>query len=105
MTAEGTVQIFRSLNDLESFVAAVGRLQFDVLQYRLRNEYGVETKLDPMSFECSAWLVGDVDTFKAPSDAMVVKDSRDRPVVLFRSPWSKNFAKERNPNHDLLEMG
>lgn len=105
MTAEGTVQIFRSLNDLESFVAAVGRLQFDVLQYRLRNEYGVETKLDPMSFECSAWLVGDVDTFKAPSDAMIVKDNRDRPVVLFRSPWSKNFARERNPNHSLLEMG
>ncbi|MFB3145927.1 MAG: peptide chain release factor 3, partial [Nitrospirales bacterium] len=74
-------------------------------QYRLRNEYRVETRLEALSFECSSWLVGDVNTFRAPSDAMVVKDQQDRPVVLFRSPWSKNFAKERNPEHDLLEMG
>ena len=105
MAAEGTVQIMRSLDELESFVAAVGRLQFDVLQFRLRNEYGVETKLESLPFECSSWLVGDVNAFRAPTDAMVVKDQLDRPVVLFRSPWSKNFAKERNPDHDLLEMG
>ncbi len=105
MAAEGTVQIMKSLDELEFFVAAVGRLQFDVLQYRLRNEYRVETRLEALSFECSSWLVGDVNTFRAPSDAMVVKDQQDRPVVLFRSPWSKNFAKERNPDHDLLEMG
>ena len=36
---------------------------------------------------------------------MIVKDHRDRPIVLFRSPWSKTFAKERNPDHDFLEMG
>lgn len=105
MAAEGTVQILRNLNDLEFFVGAVGRLQFDVLQYRLRSEYRVETKLDTLPFECSAWLVGDVATFKAPSDAMVLKDERGRPVVLFRSPWSKNFARERNPEHTLLDMG
>ncbi len=105
MAAEGTVQILRSLDDLESFVGAVGRLQFDVMQYRLRSEYRVETRLEPMTFESSAWLVGDVNTFKPPSDALVVKDERDRPVVLFRSPWSKNFARERNPDHILLDMG
>ena len=105
MAAEGTVQILRSLNDLESFVAAVGKLQFDVLQYRLRSEYRVEIKLDLMPFECSTWLVGDVKTFRPPSDAMVVKDQLDRPIVLFRTPWSKNFAQERNPHHTFLEMG
>jgi len=105
MAAEGTVQIMKSLDELDFFIAAVGRLQFDVLQFRLRNEYRVETRLELLPFECSSWLVGDVNTFRAPSDAMVVKDHMDRPVVLFRSPWSKNFAKERNPDHDLLEMG
>ena len=102
MAAEGTVQIMRSLDELEFFVAAVGRLQFDVLQFRLRNEYRVETKLETLTFECSSWLVGDVNTFRAPSDAMVVKDQIDRPVVLFRAPWSNIFDKERNPEHDLL---
>ena len=105
LALEGTIQIMRSLDDLEFFVGAVGRLQFDVLVFRLRSEYRVEVVLDVLSFESSSWLVGEVNTFKPPSDAMVVKDSRDRPVVLFRSPWSKNFARERNPNHSLLEMG
>jgi len=105
MALEGTIQLLRSLDELEFFVAAVGRLQFDVLQYRLRNEYRVETILDSLPFESSAWLEGDPSTFKAPSDATVVKDQRDRPIVLFRSAWSKNFARERNPQHTLLDMG
>jgi peptide chain release factor 3 len=76
-----------------------------VLEFRLKNEYRVKTIVDMLPYESSAWLVGDVETFKQPSDALVVKDSQDRPVVLFRSAWSKNFARERNPNHDFRDMG
>ena len=105
MTAEGTVQRLWSLDDLDFIVAGVGRLQFDVLQFRLRNEYRVETRLEPLPYECSAWLEGDLNAFRAPSDALIVKDQRGRSVVLFRSQWSKQFTKERHPDHDLLEMG
>ena len=105
LAKEGTIQIMRSLDGLEFFVAAVGRLQFDVLEFRLQNEYRVKTIVDMLPYESSAWLVGDVATFKPPSDALVVKDSQDRAVVLFRSAWSKNFARERNPNHDFRDMG
>ena len=105
MAQEGTVQIMRSLNDLESFVAAVGRLQFDVLQYRLRYEYRVETVLDLLPYTCSAWLEGDPNTFKAPSASMVVKDQRGRVVVLFGDNLMKTIARDRNPDHVLKEMG
>jgi peptide chain release factor 3 len=105
MTQEGTVQLLKSLNDQEPLIAAVGRLQFDVLQYRLRHEYRVETVLDPLSFTCSAWIEGDVATFKLPSDSMMVKDQRDRVVVLFETPLMKTIARDRNPNHQLLDMG
>jgi len=105
LAKEGTIQIMRSLDGLEFFVAAVGRLQFDVLEFRLQNEYRVKTIVDTLPYESSAWLVGDVETFKPPSDALVVKDSQDRAVVLFRSAWSKNFARERNPQHDFNDMG
>ena len=105
MAQEGTVQIMRSLNDLESLVAAVGRLQFDVLQYRLRHEYRVETILDALSFTCSAWLEGDPVTFKAPSASMIVKDQRGRVVVLFQDALMKNIGRDRNPDHVLKDMG
>jgi peptide chain release factor 3 len=105
MAQEGTVQILRSLNDLESLVAAVGRLQFDVLQYRLRHEYRVETVLDLLSYTCSAWLEGDPATFKTPSASMIVKDQRGRVVVLFQDVVMKNIGRERNPGHVLKDMG
>ena len=105
MAQEGTVQIMRSLNDLESLVAAVGRLQFDVLQYRLRHEYRVETVLDTLPFTCSAWLEGDPDTFKRPSASMIVKDQRGRVVVLFGDHLMKTIARDRNPDHVLKDMG
>lgn len=105
LAKEGTIQILRSLDGLEFFVAAVGKLQFDVLEFRLQSEYRVKTIVDMLPYESSAWLVGDVETFKPPSDALVVKDSQDRAVVLFRSAWSKTFARERNPQHDFKDMG
>ncbi len=105
MTQEGTVQLMKTLNDQEPLIAAVGRLQFDVLQYRLRDEYRVETILEPLSFTCSAWLEGDPAGFKLPSDSMMVRDERDRVVLLFETPLMKNIARDRNPHHRLLDMG
>ncbi|HWV44606.1 MAG TPA: peptide chain release factor 3 [Nitrospira sp.] len=105
MAQEGTVQIMRSLNDQDALIAAVGRLQFDVLQYRLRHEYRVETIMDTLPFTCSAWLDGDPSTFKSPSASMMVKDQRGRVVVLFGDQLMKTIARDRNPDHDLREMG
>lgn len=105
MAQEGTVQIMKSFNDQEALIAAVGRLQFDVLQYRLRQEYRVETVLDALPFTCSAWLDGDPSTFKQPSASMMVKDQRDRVVVLFGDQLMKTIARDRNPDHKLREMG
>lgn len=105
MAQEGTVQIFRALHDMESLVAVVGRLQFDVLQYRLRQEYRVETVLDQLPFTCSAWLEGDLSTFKAPSASLIAKDQRERMVVLFGDQLMKTTARDRNPTHSLKDMG
>ena len=105
MAQEGTVQIMRSFTDQEVLIAAVGRLQFEVLQYRLRHEYRVETVLDALPFTCSAWLEGDPSTFKAPSASMLVKDHRDRVVVLFADQLMKTIARDRNPDHVLRDMG
>lgn len=105
LVMEGTIQILRSLDGLDFFIGAVGRLQFDVLEFRLKSEYRVDAVLEIMSFEASAWLEGPIATFKIPSDEVVVKDGRGRPVVLFRSPWSKNYARKHNPDHTLLDMG
>ena len=103
---EGTVQLLRQPGDVSGrpIVAGVGRLQFEVLQFRLEHEYGCPTVIEPLPFESSAWLEGDPATFKKPTGAIVVFDRFDRPVVLFSSKWEKNYAVKENPSHRFLDM-
>ncbi len=105
LIAEGAVQLVKPEDGAhDSIVGAVGRLQFDVLQYRLEDEYGVETRLDPLPYESSAWLEGDRASFKPPTSAMMAKDQRGRILVLFRSEWDKRYAADQNPKHRLLDF-
>jgi peptide chain release factor 3 len=83
-------------------VAAVGRLQFDVLQYRLRDEYTVETRLEPLPFTCSGWLVGDPSTFEATPATTLALDARGRHVALFPSEWDRNYCAKQNPQHSFI---
>jgi peptide chain release factor 3 len=61
--------------------------------------------LDQLPYTCSAWLEGDVATFKAPSASMLVKDHRNAVVVLFGDQLMKTIARDRNPDHLLKDMG
>lgn len=105
LSAEGTIQLMYEFNDTFSypFLAAVGRLQFEVLQHRLRDEYKVDTRLDTLPYTCSAWIKGDASTFKVPFNSKLVQDCFDRPMVLFSNPWEKDYARKENPDHELLD--
>ena len=106
LAAEGTVQRLwaEERENSAPIVAAVGRLQFEVLQYRLRDEYGVETALEPLPYECSAWLQGDRASFVVPVRSTVVRDARGRSLVLFPSEWDRRQAAKRNPEHQLVDV-
>lgn len=105
LSSEGAIQLLSPLDmSGDQIFAAVGKLQFEVMQYRLQHEYGVETLLTPLPYECSAWLQGDVKTFQKPSNSMIVLDADERHVVLFREIWEKQYAAKQNPNHQLLDI-
>lgn len=105
LTSEGAIQLLRPYSDLGySVFGAVGKLQFEVMQYRLKDEYGVETTLTSLPYQCSAWLVGDFKTFRNVTNALMVKDYQDRPVALFSSQWEKQYAMKENPEHQLLDI-
>lgn len=105
LTSEGAIQLLIPFDDMaDPLFAAVGQLQFEVMQYRLQDEYGVETRLSPQSYQASAWLLGDLATFKKPSNAILVWDAKKRPMVIFEEPWEKRYAAEQNPNHQLVDI-
>lgn len=102
---EGAIQLFRPYDEMGDLIfAAVGQLQFEVMQYRLKDEYGVETVMGSLPYQCSAWLIGDIKTFKKTTTALIVKDRLDRPIVLFSEPWEKQYAIKQNPDHQLIDI-
>jgi len=106
LAGEGAVQVLRSYDNpiANPFIAAVGRLQFEVLQYRLKDEWNVETSLSALPYACSGWLQGDIATFTPTPGSQVAKDARGRIVVLFPSEWDRQYCLRQNPGHQLLDF-
>lgn len=104
---EGAVQIFQQPLFLDSYiVGAVGSLQFDVLEYRLKQEYGVDLLMHHLSYGVARWLAGDaldLTALKGLDNGLLVEDMKNRPLVLISNEWQLNWAKERNPHVRFLE--
>ncbi len=105
LSNEGAIQLLKSKrSDGELVFAAVGKLQFEVLQYRLNSEYGVETVLTPLPFECAAWISGDLSTLKNSSTSLLVEDRYGKNMLLFVSAWDKQYVIRQNPDHQFLDI-
>lgn len=108
---EGAIQIFQEFNTgmEEIIVGVVGVLQFDVLKYRLENEYNVEIKLEQLPYEHIRWIENkneiNVNAISGTSDMKKIKDLKDNPLLLFINAWSVNMVLERNPDLKLSEFG
>ena len=92
----------------EIIVGVVGVLQFDVLKYRLENEYNVEIRLEKLPYEHIRWIENtniDLKTLTGTSDMKKIKDLKDRPLWLFINEWSVGMTLERNKGLVLSEFG
>lgn len=106
---EGAIQIFQEFNTgmEEIIVGVVGVLQFEVLQYRLQNEYNVEIRMDQLPYEHVRWIENediDVNALSVTSDTKKVKDFKGNPLLLFTHPWSIQTVLDRNEGLLLGEV-
>lgn len=103
LTQEGAVQLFRQAEaGMESYiVGTVGSLQFDVLEYRLKNEYGVDILMNHLPYELARWLVGEnikPRSLRGADRGMFVYDIMERPVLLVTNEWALNWVADNNPD-------
>ncbi len=106
---EGAIQIFQEFNMgmEEIIVGVVGVLQFDVLKFRLQNEYNVEILLDTLPYEYIRWVDNDdidLNSLVGTSDMKKIKDMNGRPLLLFVNEWSPKMVLDRNEGLKLSEF-
>ena len=92
----------------EIIVGVVGILQFDVLKYRLQNEYNVEIRLENLPYEYIRWIENeeiDMDRLSGTSDMKKIMDLKGRPLLLFAHERSIRMTEERNEGLILSEFG
>ncbi len=108
---EGAIQIFQEYKGgmEEIIVGVVGVLQFDVMRFRMENEYNVEIKLENLPYEHIRWIENkeeiDVDKLTGTSDMKKVIDMKGNPLLLFINPWSVGMTLDRNEGLKLTEFG
>ncbi|MBO6047190.1 MAG: peptide chain release factor 3 [Erysipelotrichaceae bacterium] len=106
---EGAIQIFTEIGGSmeEIIVGVVGVLQFDVLTYRLKNEYKVDIIKTPLPYEYIRWIGNeeiDLNSLNISSDTKRVQDLKGRYLLLFSNQWGINWATERNKGLILTEF-
>lgn len=107
LVGEGAVQVLYSVVSAKTdpILAAIGQLQFEVFEYRMAHEYGVETNLEPLGFSVARWVAGGWTALEKAGklyNCVTVKDMWERPVLLFRNEW--NVSQLMSENKELGEL-
>lgn len=96
LTEEGTVQLFKTQPWDELILGVVGVLQFEVLEYRLKAEYGVDILLQRMPYQIARWIDGDKATLdQLATRSQTVRDRYGRLVMLFESEYQLRMAQDK----------
>jgi peptide chain release factor 3 len=108
---EGVIQVMRVRDSITRIplLAAVGQLQFEVVQYRLETEYGAESRLETAPWSVIRWLPtgieeSDLDALQLPTGTKIAYDSNEHPVALFDSDWAASYFSETNNNLELSPL-
>lgn len=105
LVQEGAIQLYKHYRSESYILGAVGELQYEVFQYRMKNEYNVDVMLEPIGERVPRWLKSDqVDPSLYDERNMLVRDRSNNYVVLFKNNFSLNWFKENHPDIELIDL-
>ena len=107
LSEEGTVQLFTRHTSNEKILGAVGVLQFEVVKYRLEDEYGVRGDYESYPFQSIRWIKFPNEKsskdFIAKNGSNIVYDIKDRPCFSVRSEWDLKLVMEKFPDVEFFK--
>ncbi len=94
---EGVAQLFINQFNNRKIIGTVGQLQFEVIQYRLLNEYNAQCRWEPISLYKACWIESEngeeLDIFKKRKAQFMAKDKEGRDVFLADSNYVLQMAQ------------
>ncbi len=99
---EGVAQLFTKEMSGDRIIGTVGALQFDVIQYRLENEYGALCTYEPLSIHKACWVEAEdpakLKEFLKRKLKDIATDTEGKMVFLAESAWMLKMAQEKYPD-------
>ncbi|MER2089316.1 MAG: peptide chain release factor 3 [Sporosarcina sp.] len=106
LVQEGAIQYYRTLHTEDVLLGAVGQLQFEVFEHRMKNEYNVEVRMEHAGSKVARWIENesDVKESMAGQRAMLVKDRHDKLVFLFENDFAMRWFQDKYPDIRLYSL-
>ncbi len=102
LSEEGAVQVFRPIHSNDQYLGVVGVLQFDVVKFRIKEEYGVNVDFASLPYEAARWISAENETelekFKKEQSQNICLDQHGNPTILLDHEWRLRYHEERHPN-------
>lgn len=105
---EGVAQLFTKEDNGRKIIGTVGALQFEVIQYRLKNEYGASCNYEPVGLHKAYWVAPGDDAeewklFQRRRKRDLAKDQEGKLVFLAESAWTMKMARDNFPSVQFFE--
>ena len=101
LAEEGVTQVFRPVLGTDAIIGAVGALQFDVLEERVRAEYDLDVLFEQSPYQAARWVSSasrvDLEGFVEKSKNQIAEDLDGAPVFMAKSAWEISYVAEKNP--------
>ncbi len=102
LTDEGVAQLFTQHGGNKKIIGCVGELQFEVIQYRLLQEYGASVQMNALPFYKACWITSEnpkkLQDFIKYKQANIGEDKDGNLVYLAQSEWFLNTERQNNPD-------
>lgn len=97
--------VFPIFGKREPILGVVGALQFDIVEARMKNEYGVTCQVDKLPHIAARWIENDTGApLRLPQGVLETVDRDERRVLLFQSEWEMQYTLRENPSLTLLAV-
>ena len=104
LVQEGAIQYYKTLHTNQIILGAVGQLQFEVFEHRMKNEYNTEVIMERIGQKTTRWIENEesINENMSSSRSILVKDLYDNYVFLFENDFAMNWFNDKYPEVKLF---